>query len=73
VVHTQGWVIRAVKLPTNVVLLHDQTEEADGDRRRQREGWPAGKNPPAPRHLNEVVVEGEAERPQMESLAQPGR
>lgn len=27
---------------TRVVLFHDQTEEADGDRRRQREGWPAG-------------------------------
>jgi small-conductance mechanosensitive channel len=29
--------------PTHHVLLHDQTEETDGDRRRQREGWPAGK------------------------------
>jgi small conductance mechanosensitive channel len=28
--------------PTTQVLLHDQTEETDGDRRRQREGWPAG-------------------------------
>ena len=28
--------------PTHQVLLHDQTEEADGDRTRQREGWPAG-------------------------------
>ena len=28
--------------PTRQVLLHDQTEETDGDRRRQREGWPAG-------------------------------
>jgi len=45
--------------PTNVVLLHDQTEEADGDRTRQREGWPAGDNPPAPRHLDEVVIDGE--------------
>jgi small conductance mechanosensitive channel len=27
--------------PTQVVLFHDQTEEADGDRTRQREGWPA--------------------------------
>ncbi|MBJ6128503.1 mechanosensitive ion channel family protein [Microvirga splendida] len=73
VVRTQGRVVRAMKralteaeidLPfsTNVVLLHDQTDEADGDRRRQREGWPAGDEPPAPRHLNEVVVEGEADR-----------
>ncbi len=36
--------------PTQVVLFHDQTEETDGDRSRQREGWPAGKNPPKPRH-----------------------
>lgn len=28
--------------PTTQVLFHDQTEEVDGDRRRQREGWPAG-------------------------------
>ena len=28
--------------PTRQVLLHDQTEETDGDRRLQREGWPAG-------------------------------
>ena len=37
--------------PTQVVLFHDQTEETDGDRTRQREGWPAGKNPPRPRYL----------------------
>lgn len=42
--------------PTQVVLLHDQTEETDGDRTRQREGWPAGDNPPKPRHLNQVQV-----------------
>ena len=28
--------------PTRQILLHDQTESTDGDRRRQREGWPAG-------------------------------
>lgn len=28
--------------PTQQVLFHDQTEESDGDRGRQREGWPAG-------------------------------
>ncbi len=36
--------------PTQVVLFHDQTEETDGDRTRQREGWPAGKTPPKPRY-----------------------
>ena len=29
--------------PTRQILFHDQTESTDGDRRRQREGWPAGK------------------------------
>lgn len=29
--------------PTQVHLFHDQTEETDGDRKTQREGWPAGK------------------------------
>lgn len=29
--------------PTQVHLFHDQTEETDGDRAKQREGWPAGK------------------------------
>jgi small conductance mechanosensitive channel len=37
--------------PTQVVLFHDQTEETDGDRTRQREGWPAGANPPRPRQV----------------------
>ena len=60
VVGTRGRVIRAIKealteaqidiaYPTRVVLLHDQTEDGDGDRMRQREGWPAGDDPPAPR------------------------
>jgi small-conductance mechanosensitive channel len=36
--------------PTYQLLWHDQTEASDGDRRRQREGWPAGPGePPAPR------------------------
>ena len=35
--------------PTQQILFHDQTEESDGDRTRQREGWPAGANPPQPR------------------------
>jgi small-conductance mechanosensitive channel len=28
--------------PTQQILFHDQTEETDGDRSRQREGWHAG-------------------------------
>ena len=33
--------------PTQQILFHDQTEETDGDRARQREGWPSvkGQNP----------------------------
>ncbi len=31
-----------------MVLFHDQTEETDGDRRRQREGWPAGEDGEVP-------------------------
>ncbi len=27
---------------THTVLFHDQTDETDGDRRHQREGWPPG-------------------------------
>lgn len=35
--------------PTQQILFHDQTEETDGDRARQREGWPAGpKKAPKP-------------------------
>ncbi len=67
VVHTRGRVIQAVytaldeagidqPFPTNVVLFHDQTEETDGDRTRQREGWPArpGKNP-KPRRVADAI------------------
>jgi len=72
VVRVHGQVIVAIKTgldtagidipyPTRVVLLHDQTEATDGDRTRQREGWPAGDAPPAPRHLNQVTMRRAAE------------
>lgn len=36
--------------PTQQILFHDQTEETDGDRTRQREGWPPSPDGnPAPR------------------------
>lgn len=42
--------------PIQHVLFHDQTEEFDGDRNRQREGWPAGKGTvPKPRSLADAV------------------
>lgn len=60
VVHVRSQVMQAIKqalddanidmpYPTNVVLFHDQTEAVDGDRTRQREGWPEGSNPPESR------------------------
>ncbi len=42
--------------PTRNILLHDQTEETDGDRSQQREGWPAGKRKvPKPRRISGSV------------------
>ncbi len=41
-------------LPTRVVLFHDQTEDADGVRGRQREGWPV--EPTGVRQPNHTVV-----------------
>lgn len=39
--------------PTQQILFHDQTEETDGDRSRQREGWPAGNGEvPKPRSIS---------------------
>ncbi|MBM3604962.1 MAG: mechanosensitive ion channel family protein [Alphaproteobacteria bacterium] len=61
VLHTQGRVIVAaykalnaagidMPYPTQVHLWHDQTEQTDGDRHTQREGWPAGSGDvPGPR------------------------
>lgn len=61
-IHTFGRVLQAVYIalddegidmpyPTQVHLFHDQTEETDGDRKLQREGWPAGRGDvPEPRH-----------------------
>jgi small-conductance mechanosensitive channel len=44
--------------PTQQILFHDQTEETDGDRRRQREGWPAGEDRvPAPDRIATALVE----------------
>ncbi len=35
--------------PTQQILFHDQTEATDGDRARQREGWPTRGENPRPR------------------------
>ncbi|OUL36888.1 mechanosensitive ion channel protein MscS [Nostoc sp. T09] len=42
--------------PTTQILFHDQTEETDGNRSRQREGWPAGKGElPKPRRISDSL------------------
>jgi small conductance mechanosensitive channel len=42
--------------PTTQILFHDQTEETDGDRSRQREGWPRGKGEvPKPRSISDSL------------------
>ena len=50
--------------PTRQILFHDQTEETDGDRRQQREGWPAGEGPvPRPHSRNRFRDERELIEP----------
>lgn len=42
--------------PTQQILFHDQTEETDGDRSRQREGWSAGNKPaPKPHRISDAL------------------
>jgi len=42
--------------PTQQILFHNQTEEIDGDRSRQREGWPSGKSEvPKPRNIGDSL------------------
>lgn len=41
--------------PTQVTLWHDQTDETDGDRARQREGWPVSGTPPKSRTIAEAL------------------
>lgn len=49
--------------PTQQILFHDQTEETDGDRARQREGWPRGKGA-VPRPARDVLSdEANRDRP----------
>ncbi|MBE9061704.1 mechanosensitive ion channel family protein [cf. Phormidesmis sp. LEGE 11477] len=38
--------------PTQQILFHDQTEETDGNRAKQREGWPVQPEGPSPRALS---------------------
>lgn len=68
VVHVQAAVLEAVKqaldkagidmpYPTQVMLLHDQTEDTDGIRGEQREGWPRGATAASPLPARELSDE----------------
>ncbi|WP_102961124.1 mechanosensitive ion channel family protein [Mangrovicella endophytica] len=68
VVHVQAALLEAIKhgldeagidmpFPTRMVLLHDQTDEFDGVRGRQREGWPARPGETQPRPARTVETE----------------
>ena len=49
--------------PTQQILFHDQTEATDGDRSRQREGWPtAGDDPDTARIADALRTRGDGER-----------
>lgn len=47
--------------PTQQILFHDQTEEYDGDRSMQREGWPKGRGR-VPRSARQADAERDAGR-----------
>ncbi|MBD6614345.1 mechanosensitive ion channel family protein [Komarekiella sp. 'clone 1'] len=65
--HSRDKVLSAIKkklvangidlpFPTQQILFHDQTEETDGNRSRQREGWPSGKGEvPKPRRISDSL------------------
>ncbi|MEG4204640.1 mechanosensitive ion channel family protein [Microcoleus sp. Pol7_A1] len=57
--------------PTRQILFHDQTEETDGDRSQQREGWPAGKSKvPKPRSIGGYVGKVAQGRSQLDDNGQ---
>ncbi len=71
VIHTRGDVLQAVykalddagidmPYPTQVQLFHDQTDEHDGDRARQREGWPTTGADPKPRRIADALEKSAA-------------
>jgi small-conductance mechanosensitive channel len=59
--------------PTQQILFHDQTEETDGDRTRQREGWPAGRGEvPKPRSISGSLRKLAEMRSQNNGSSTPG-
>ena len=57
--------------PTQQILFHDQTEETDGDRARQREGWPVGRHD-APRARTIAGALRDSARPKVQDEARNG-
>lgn len=57
--------------PTQQILFHDQTEATDGDRVRQREGWPARPRGGSPPPCWQVAQEGDRRGP-ARAAAEPG-
>ena len=55
---------------TKVHLFHDQTEETDGDRAGQREGWPSPKDKEAPKPRYQVMGKGGTSDPSMAEHAE---
>lgn len=49
--------------PTQMVLFHDQTDDNDGDRRRQREGWPANPNGDDPKPRPRTIPRDAGNKP----------
>ena len=79
VVKQRSQVIRAVKhaldaaaidMPydTKVHLFHDQTEETDGDRNGQREGWPSPKDSDTPKPRYRVMGKGGTSDPSIAEM-----
>ncbi|MBT9393434.1 mechanosensitive ion channel family protein [Hymenobacter sp. NST-14] len=59
--------------PTQQILFHDQTEETDGNRQTQREGWPAGPgNVPSSRaQVQQEQRQQQSEQDQQRQLTSP--
>lgn len=76
VVHVWGEVIQKVyqaldsagidlPYPTRVVLFHDQTDEHDGNRAKQREGWPSqGSSDPKAQRIAQALRDRKQQSPQ---------
>ncbi|MFK7603228.1 mechanosensitive ion channel family protein [Deinococcus sp. SM5_A1] len=57
--------------PTQQVLFHDQTETTDGNRNKQREGWPARQDNPQSRQAAQHEARQNPEQQNPEKTPQP--